>query len=67
MKGKVKRWVASQGYGFIESKDLKEDVLVHHLDLTGISDLKKGQIVDFQIEKKGPRPRAIGVKIIKEP
>jgi cold shock CspA family protein len=66
LKGKVKRWVASQGYGFIESKDLKEDVLVHHLDLTGISDLKEGQIVDFQIEK-GPRPKAIGVKVIKEP
>jgi cold shock CspA family protein len=67
LKGKVKRWLASQGYGFIESKDLKEDVLVHHLDLTGITDLKEGQIVDFQINAKGPRPRAIEVKIIKEP
>ena len=67
MKGKVKRWVDSQGYGFIESKEYEGDILVHHLDLKHLSDLKEGEIVEFQIEKKSPRPKAIGIKVIKEP
>jgi len=67
MKGTVKRWNNSQGYGFIESKEEKEQILVHHLDLTDLYDLKEGQIVEFQIDKTSPRPKAIKVKIIKEP
>lgn len=67
MKGKVKKWVSSQGYGFIESKETKEDILVHHLDLIDLYDLKEGQIVDFQIDQKNPRPKATKIKIIQEP
>jgi CspA family cold shock protein len=67
LKGTVKRWNNSQGYGFIESEEEKEQILVHHLDLTDLYDLKEGQIVEFQIDKTSPRPKAIKVKIIKEP
>lgn len=67
MRGKVKRWEAHQGYGFIESDGQKEEILVHHLDLVGISDLKEGQIVDFRLDTKSSRPKAVEVKIIKEP
>ena len=67
LKGTVKRWNNSQGYGFIESEEENDQILVHHLDLTDLYDLKEGQIVEFQIDKTSPRPKAIKVKIIKEP
>jgi len=66
MKGKVKRWVISQGYGFIETEE-KEDLLVHHLDLIDLYNLEEGQNVEFKIDKTSPRPKALEVKIIKEP
>jgi cold shock protein len=67
LKGTLKRWNNSQGYGFIESEEENDQILVHHLDLTDLYDLKEGQIVEFQIDKTSPRPKAIKVKIIKEP
>ena len=67
LKGTVKRWNNSQGYGFIESEEENDQILVHHLDLTDLYDLKEGQIVEFQIDKTSPRPKAIKVKIIKQP
>lgn len=65
MRGKVKKWVISQGYGFIESENLVEDIIVQHQDLKDIFNLNEGQIVDFDIDKKGPRQKAVNVKIIK--
>ena len=67
LKGKVKKWIKSQGYGFIQAEQSKEDLLVHHSDLSDTYDLVEGQKVEFQIDQTSPRPKAIQVKTINEP
>lgn len=64
MKGIVKRWVRSAGYGFIEPEEGGKDVLVHHSDIGGLYELKEGQKVEFEVDRTRPRPRAINVRII---
>jgi CspA family cold shock protein len=64
LKGIVKRWIRSAGYGFIEPEEGGEDILVHHSDIGGLYELKEGQKVEFQVDKTRPRPRAINIKII---
>lgn len=65
MKGKVKRWVEGRGYGFIESDEGGEDLLVYHSDIGKRYELKEGQTVEFEVDKNSPRPRASNVKVIK--
>jgi CspA family cold shock protein len=64
LKGIVKRWIKSTGYGFIEPEEGGEDILVHHSDIGGLYELKEGQKVEFQVDKTRARPRAINIKII---
>lgn len=64
LKGIVKRWVRSAGYGFIEPEEGGDDILVNHSDIGSLYELKEGQKVEFQVDKTRPRPRAISVKII---
>lgn len=64
LKGTIKRWIRTRGYGFIEPKEGGEDVLVHHSDIGRLYELKEGQKVEFEVDKTSPRPRAIKVKII---
>lgn len=64
LKGIVKRWVRSRGYGFIEPDEDGENILVHHSDIGDLYELKKGQKVKFEVDKTRPRPRAIKVKVI---
>ncbi len=64
MKGTVKRWNSSIGYGFVEPEEGDEDVLVHHLDIDDLYELEEGQKVEFEIDKTRPRPKAIKVKVI---
>ena len=50
--GKVKWFNATKGFGFIEPEDGKRDVFVHisALERSGISELKDGQKVTFDVE-----------------
>jgi CspA family cold shock protein len=64
LKGIVKRWIKSTGYGFIEPEEGGEDILVHHSDIGGLYELREGQKVEFEADKTRARPRAINVKII---
>lgn len=64
LKGIVKRWIRSRGYGFIEPEKGGEDILVHHSDIGELYELKEGQKVRFEVDKTRPRPRAINVKVI---
>jgi len=64
LKGVVRRWIRSRGYGFIEPEEGGEDILVYHSDIGGLYELKEGQKVEFEVDKTRPRPRAINVKII---
>jgi CspA family cold shock protein len=65
LKGTVKRWIKSAGYGFIEPEEGGEDILVHHSDIGSLYELKEKQKVEFEVDKTRARPRAINVKIIR--
>jgi CspA family cold shock protein len=64
LKGIVKRWIKSTGYGFIEPEEGGEDILVHHSDTGGLYELREGQKVEFEVDKTRARPRAVNVKVI---
>lgn len=64
LKGIVKRWIRSRGYGFIEPEEGGEDILVYHSAIGDLYELKEGQKVRFEVDKTRSRPRAIKVKVI---
>ena len=58
MKGKVKWFNSTKGFGFIERGDNEKDVFVHISAVrnAGMSSLDEGQAITFEIEDgpKGP-------------
>lgn len=64
MKGTIKRWNSSIGYGFIEPAEGEEDILVHHSDIADLYELEEGQKVEFEVDKTRSRPKASKVKVI---
>ena len=64
MKGKVKWFNPTKGYGFIESTENKKDVFVHisALQEAGLKTLEEGQDVSFDIEEKGGKSSAINLR-----
>ncbi|MFP3951092.1 MAG: cold-shock protein [Candidatus Bathyarchaeia archaeon] len=64
MEGTVKKWLTLRGFGFIEVDDSDDDVFVHNSELSGVSSLRPGQKVSFEIEDAPKGPRAINVKVV---
>jgi CspA family cold shock protein len=62
VKGKVKWFSDSKGYGFISQED-GPDVFVHHSNITGegFRTLEEGQEVEFEVVegKKGPQAQNV--------
>jgi CspA family cold shock protein len=58
LKGKVKWFNGTKGYGFIERDDKEKDVFVHSSAVTdsGIGSLNEGDELTFEVEngEKGP-------------
>ena len=63
MEGTVKRWL-DRGFGFIRVDGQDDEVFVHHTSLDGISELREGQKVEFEIEESPKGPRANNVKVV---
>ena len=64
--GKVKWFNAQKGYGFITPDDGGTDVFVHisALQQSGLSELRDGQVVEFQIEPgKNGKTAAANLKL----
>ncbi|MFO1189166.1 MAG: cold-shock protein [Alphaproteobacteria bacterium] len=63
--GTVKWFNATKGYGFIAPQDGGKDVFVHvsAVERAGLSGLKEGQTVEFELEK-GRDGRASAGKLV---
>ena len=64
MRGKVKWFNESKGYGFIERDDGKGDVFVHYSDIAneGFKTLAEGEQVEFELGDSQKGPKASNVK-----
>ena len=64
IKGKVKWFNGSKGYGFIERDDKEKDVLVHMSAVkdTGAGHLDEGDVLTFDIEDGTKGPSAVKLK-----
>lgn len=65
MKGKVKWFNPTKGYGFIESEENKKDVFVHisAVQDAGLKTLDEGQDVRFDLEEKGGKISAVNLQL----
>ena len=61
MKGTVKFFNDTKGFGFIKPED-GDDVFVHQSELIDASSLAEGDNVTFEIEKGDKGPKAVKVK-----
>ena len=63
IKGTVKWFNGSKGYGFIAPEDGSKDVFVHHsaIQMEGFADLNENDSVEFSIEEGPKGPSAVRV------
>ncbi|MEA3432904.1 MAG: cold shock domain-containing protein [candidate division WOR-3 bacterium] len=63
IRGKVKWFNESRGYGFIEREDNGGDVFVHYADISGegFKTLHEGDEVEFDVVDDVKGPKAINV------
>ena len=63
MRGKVKWFSESKGYGFITPDDGSADVFVHHTSIqgTGFKTLAENDAVEFEVEQGPKGKKAVNV------
>ena len=64
IKGKVKWFNGTKGYGFIEREDKEKDVFVHMSAVkdSGVGYLDEGDSLTFEIEEGKKGPSAVNLK-----
>jgi len=66
IKGKVKWFNQSKGFGFIEREDKEKDVFVHVSAVkgAGMKGLEDGQALTFEVEDGPKGPNAVNLQIL---
>ena len=61
LKGKVKWFNGTKGYGFIEREDKEKDVFVHSSAIrdAGLDNLNEGDELTFEVENGDKGPSAV--------
>ena len=64
LKGKVKWFNSTKGFGFIEREDKEKDVFVHMSAVrdAGMNGLDEGQALTFEVEDGPKGPNATNLK-----
>ena len=64
--GKIKWFNADKGYGFIEPDDKSKDVFLHisALQKIGLTDIKEGEKLSFELANVKGKIVAIDIKLI---
>jgi CspA family cold shock protein len=64
--GKIKWFNADKGYGFIEPDDKSKDVFLHVSELakTGLTDIKEGEKLSFELANVKGKIVAIDIKLM---
>ena len=64
--GKIKWFNADKGYGFIEPDDKSKDVFLHvsELQKIGLTDIKEGEKLSFELANVKGKIVAIDIKLI---
>ena len=66
LKGKVKWFNQTKGFGFIEREDKEKDVFIHTSAVrdAGMNGLEEGQEVTFDVEDGPKGPNATNLKAV---
>jgi len=66
--GKVKWFNASKGFGFVQPEEGGADVFVHisALERAGLTDLKEGQRISYELASNKGKTSAANIKLIDE-
>jgi len=64
MKGTVKFFHDGDGYGFIETEEVEDDVFFHMSELPeGVDEVEEGDEVEFEQEEGDRGPKAVEVEL----
>jgi cold shock CspA family protein len=64
MKGKIKKYLSSRGYGFIESEEHEKDIFFHNSSYPVYSTPIAGQSVEFKVKTTKSGIEAVDIKEI---